>query len=131
MTTYSQSDLATRMLKDLGLIAAEEVPSAPDLEWAEETVGSEVAMLATIGMPIWNGSDMAVPQEYLTPLSRRCGLAVAPSFGLMDAATAQLAMREAERYLTVMANPRIGSPLTLVTNDAKPRRSGFNYTTGQ
>ena len=131
MTTFSQSDLATRMLKDLGLIASEEVPSAPDLEWAEETVSSEVAMLATIGLPIWNGSDMSVPLEYLTPLSRRCGLAVAPSFGLMDQATAILAMREAERYLTVMAAPRIGSPLTLVTNDAKPRRYGFNYTTGQ
>lgn len=131
MTTYSQSDLATRMLKDLGLIASEEVPSAPDLEWAQETVGSEVAMLAVIGLPIWNGSDMAVPQEYLTPLSRRCGLAVAPSFGLMDIATATLAMREAERYLTVMANPRAGSPLTLITNDAKPRRSGFNFSTGQ
>jgi hypothetical protein len=133
MTTYSQSDLATRMLKDLGLVGAEETPSAPDLEWAQETVGSEIAMLGTIGMPIWNGSDMAVPQEYLTPLSRRCGLAVAPSFGLMDAATAQLAMREAERYLTVMANPRAGKPLPLITNDAKPRRYnyGFNFSTGQ
>lgn len=131
MTTYSQSDLATRMLKDLGLIGAEEVPSAVDLEWAEETVGSEVAMMGAIGLPIWNGSDMAVPLEYLTPLSRRCGLAVAPSFGLMDPATAMLAMREAERYLTVLANPRAGAPLTLVTNDSKQRRGRFNFTTGQ
>ncbi|CAB4171999.1 hypothetical protein UFOVP1349_53 [uncultured Caudovirales phage] len=131
MTVYSQADLATRMLKDLGLVGSEETPSAPDLEWAQETVGCEVAMLGSIGLPIWNGSDMAVPQEYLTPLSRRCGLAVAPSFGLMDQASAQLAMREAERYLTVMASPRLGTPLPLITNDAKPRRYGFNYTTGQ
>ena len=34
MTTYSQSDLATRVLRDLGLIGAEEVPSAADLQWS-------------------------------------------------------------------------------------------------
>jgi hypothetical protein len=106
MTTYSQSDLATRVLRDLGLIGAEEVPSAADLQWSAETVGSEVALLGSIGLPIWNGSDLSVPLEYLAPLSRRIGLAVAPSFGLLDTASAQLAMREAERYLTVMANPR-------------------------
>lgn len=131
MTTYSRSDLATRVLKDLGLIPAEETISAVDLEWAGETVDGEVAMLGSIGLPIWNGSEMAVPQEYLTPLSRRIGLALAPSYGLMSPAEAQLAMREAERYLTVMAHPRGGRPLTLVTNDAAPPRgSHFNFTTG-
>lgn len=132
MTTYSQSDLATRVLKDLGLLGAEEVPSAPDLEWSEETVGSEVAMLGSIGLPIWNGSDMSVPVEYLAPLSRRIGFAIAPSFGLMDAASAQMAMREAERYLTVMASPRGGNPLPLNSNDAMPRRlAGFDFSSGR
>lgn len=131
MTTYSQQDLATRMLKDLGLIGAEETPSAADLDWAMETVGSEVAMLATTGMPIWNGSDMAVPLEYLTVLSRRVGLAVATSYGLSDPASAQAAMRGANDNLTLMANPRAGTPLLLVSNDAHPSRRGFNFTTGQ
>jgi hypothetical protein len=128
MTTYSKSDLATRMLKDLGLVAAEETPSAADLDWAAETVSSEVAMLATLGLPIWNGSEMSVPLEYLTPLSRRCGLAVAPSFGLMDQATAQVAMREAERYLTVMA----GRPLQLLRTD-KTLDAGrhFDFASGR
>lgn len=131
MTTFSQSDLATRVLRDLGLVAAEEIPSAADLEWAEETVSSEVGMLASIGLPIWNGSDMSVPLEYLAPLSRRVSLAVAPSFGLTDTATASLAMREAERYLTMMAAPRGSTPLLLRTNDATGRRPvRFNYTTG-
>lgn len=131
MTTYSQTDLATRVGKDLGLLGAEETPSAADLEWLKETVASETAMLASIGLPIWNGSDMAVPLEYLTPLSRRIGLAVAPSYGLMDMATALLGMREAERYLTVMAAPR-STPQTMRSNDALGRRGGiFNYTTGQ
>ena len=132
MTTYSQSDLATRVLRDLGLIGAEEVPSAADLQWSEETASSEVALLSSIGLPIWNGSDLSVPLEYLAPLSRRIGLAVAPSFGLLDTASALLAMREAERYLTVMANPRGGQPLPLVANDAMPRRlSGFDIGSGR
>lgn len=129
MTTYSRSDLATRILKDLGLIGAEETPSAIDLEWAGETVDGEVALLGAIGLPIWNGSELDVPQEYLTPLSRRIGLALAPSFGLMSSADALASMREAERYLTIMANPST-RPLLLVANDAAPGRGRFSYTTG-
>jgi hypothetical protein len=113
MTTYSQTDLATRMLKDLGLIDAEEVPSAADLDWAIETVGSEVLLLAALNMPIWNGNVMAVPEVYLTSLSRRCGLAVAPSFGLTDVSSAEIAMREAERSLAILAAPRGANPRTL------------------
>lgn len=131
MTTYSQSDLATRMLKDLGLVGAEETPSAADMDWAMETVSSEVAMLSSVGLPIWNGSDMSVPLEYLTPLSRRIALAVAPSFGLMDQASAVAAMREAERYLTVMAAPRSASPRPLRSNDATGHRGSFDYALGR
>jgi hypothetical protein len=130
VSLYSLSDLATRMLKDLGLVYAEEIPHPADLAWAEETVASEVLMLDAIGIPVWNGSAVSVPKEYLTVLSRRCGFAIAPSFGLMDPAKAQLAMREAERYLTIMASPRAGSPLTLVSNDAMPRRRGFDFASG-
>lgn len=131
MTTYSQSDIATRMLKDLGLYGADETPTAEDLEWATETVGSELLMLNAIGIPIWNGSEVTIPQEYLTILSRRLGLAVAPSFGLTDLASAQLAMREAERYLTILAAPSVSSPRKLRTDDALPRSAFFNYATGQ
>jgi hypothetical protein len=132
MTTFTRTELATRVLKDLGLIGAEETPSASDLDWSGETVDSVVAMLAAIGLPIWDGSEMAVPQAYLVPLSNRIGLNVGPSFGLMSLAQAQAAIPEAERNLTIMANPRGGRPLSLVTNEARPRRGGsFNYTTGQ
>jgi hypothetical protein len=129
-TYYSLTDLATRVGKDLGVIGAEEVPDGATTAWLSETCSAEIAMLSAIGLPIWNGSDVAVPQEYLTPLSRRIGLAAAVSYGLADPATTQLAMREAERYLTVLANPRGGNPLTLKTNDAMRRTSGFNFTTG-
>jgi hypothetical protein len=101
--TYSLSDMATRVLKDQGLIAAEETPSAVDLEWAQETVTSEVALLAGIGMPIWNGSEMAVPVEYLTALSARIGLAIAPSFGLMTLLEAERAKPFAEQNLHKLA----------------------------
>jgi hypothetical protein len=102
MTTYSTNELATRVLKDLGLIAAEEEPSAADLTWAAETVQSEVMMLNAKGIPIWNGSEVEVPQEYLTILSRRIGLAVGPSFGLMSVAEAEQAMPLAEANLRIL-----------------------------
>lgn len=103
MTTYSRSDLATRVLRDLGLVGADETPSSADQSWAEETVASEVALLTAKGIPIWNGSDEAVPLEYLTLLSRRIGLAVGPSFGLIDLGTATQAMPLVEMDLRRLA----------------------------
>lgn len=110
MTTYTTNELATRVLKDLGLVGAEETPSAADLAWAVETVQSEVMMLNAKGIPVWNGSEVDVPQEYLTLLSRRVGFAVAPSFGLMSTAEAELAMRQAEINLRIIgAVPATGA----------------------
>jgi hypothetical protein len=129
MTTYTANEFGTRVLKDLGLVGAEETPSSADLEWAKETAAAEISMLAALNLPIWNGSEVAIPQEYLTMLSRRVGLAVAPSFGMMDAASAMSAMREAERYLTELASPR-PVPLKMKT-DLPARGSVFNFTYGR
>lgn len=104
MTTFTTAQLATRVLKDLGLIAAEETPSAADLDWATETVLAEVMFLAAKKIPIWNGSEISIPQEYLTPLSRRIGLAIAPSFGLVSMDSAALAVRAAEADLRVLGS---------------------------
>ncbi len=98
MTTFTGTELATRVLKDLGLIAAEETPSSTDLVWSQETCDSEIALMSAKGIPVWNGS-----QEYLTTLSRRIGLAIAPSFGLTDVATATVAMTALEKDLRIMA----------------------------
>ena len=103
MTTFTLSDMATRVLKDLGLIGAEETPSAADLTWAQETVSAEVATLAEVGMPIWNGSDVEVPQAYLLPLSHRIGLSIAPSFGLMSVVDAERAKPIADQVLYKLA----------------------------
>lgn len=127
--TYTETQFATRVLKDLGIIGAEETPSSADLEWAKETAASEISLLAATGIPIWNGSGVAIPQEYLSTLSRRVALAVAPSYGETDMATAQNAMREAERPLTILAAPR-SRPRLLSSNDVKTN-SSFNFTSGQ
>lgn len=131
MTTYTEDEFATRVLKDLGLLGQDETPTAEDMAWAKETAASEITMLSAIGLPIWNGSELSIPQEYLTILSRRVGMAVGPSFGLGDLATAQLAMREAERSLTLMASPSVLSPSPSRTDDAKSTRYGFNFATGR
>jgi hypothetical protein len=112
MTTYTGTQLATRVLKDLGLVGAEETPSSADQSWAEETCDAEIGLLAAKGIPIWNGGDDDIPHEYLTTLSRRIGLALAPSFGLTDVATATLAMRAAEDDLRILGTvPSTGKTL--------------------
>lgn len=99
MTTYTMAQLATRVLKDLGLIAAEETPSSADLAWATETAQSELLQMQARGINVWNGSVISIQQEYLSLLSRRIGLAMAPSYGLTDIATATVAMEAAELNL--------------------------------
>ncbi len=97
MTTYTINEFATHVLKELGVIGAEETPTSADLEWTKEKAQSEIMFLNGIGIPVWNGSEISIPQEYLSALSRRVALAVGPSYGLGDGPSAQMAMREAER----------------------------------
>lgn len=112
MTTYSLSDLATRVLKDLGLVGADETPASSDLNWAAETCRAEVQRLSMLNMPIWNGSEVSVPEAYLTILSQRIGLAIAPSFGLTDIAAATQSMKLVEKDLRAMsAKPATGATL--------------------
>jgi hypothetical protein len=130
MTTYTLTQVATRVLKDLGLLGSDETPTSEDLEWAVETVTSEILMLSDTGLPIYNGSEVIIPAAYLTSLSRRLGLALAPSFGLSDLASAQVAMPLAERPLQLLSNPIVSVPNTLTTDEGKPAGAVFNFTTG-
>ncbi len=131
MTTYTQTEFATRIMHDLGLLGAEEVLSAADLDFVNQTIDSDVALLAAMGIPIWSGSEIAVPPEYLTSLSQRIGLSVAVAYGLMDPVSAQTAKRSAEQALIVLANPRGGSPMVMRADDSRRGRGSFNFTTGQ
>lgn len=106
MTTYTQSDLATRVLRDLGLVDARETPDADDLAWAEQTIASVVAQLVTQGINLWNMSDEEIPEEYLVALSKRVGLDVGSAFGLFSAVEAEQAKPLAEMALRRM-NARV------------------------
>lgn len=106
MTTFTKAELATRILRDAGLIGAEETPSSIDLAFAEETLSAEIDLLSGKGIVIWNGSDESIPQQYLTTLSRRIVAAIAPSFGLMDAVAATQAMTVTERDLRTLSAVR-------------------------
>jgi hypothetical protein len=103
MTTYTRADLATRVLQDLGLIAAEESPSAADRAFAEATIESVFAELAIRRIALPNAADSALPSEYLVSLSKRIGLDLGPSFGLFSIAEAEQAKPITERALREMA----------------------------
>lgn len=102
MPTYSLSDIATRSLRDLGLLGANETASADDLSFAEETISAVVAQLTTEGVNIIGGSDQVVPQEYLVQLSKRVGLDIGPAFGLFTIAEAEPAKIAANMALRRM-----------------------------
>ena len=110
MTTYSSSDLATRVLKDLGLVAPDETPAQAILDDAIEVINSEIDAMAIRGMAIPNGSEMAIPRAYLSALSRRLGLAVGVSFGLFTMMEAAVGIEPAERLLRKLTTlPPTGS----------------------
>jgi hypothetical protein len=103
MTTYTKSDLAIRILRDAGLIGAEETPSSADLIFAEETLSSEIDLMAAKNIVIWDGSEDEIPNKYYTALSRRVALVLAPSFGLGTLAESTAAIPTVERDLRILA----------------------------
>lgn len=103
MTTFTKAELATRILRDTGLIGAEETPSAIDLEFAEETLSSEIDLMAAKGIVIWDGSEVSIPNSYLTTLSRRIGLALGPAFGLGSIADVTVAIPTVEQDLRTLS----------------------------
>lgn len=109
MTTYTTADLATRLLRDLGLIGAEETPSAPDVTWANETIQAEIESMSAENIKLWGGSYVSIPGEYFTPLSARIGIAVAPAFGLITLAEAELGKEALNKRLRkISAVPATG-----------------------
>lgn len=110
MTTYSQSDLATRVLRYLNLVDVTEAPDASILADTIETITSDLAAMKVRGMPIWNGSVMAVPEEYLLPLTVRLSIPVAASYGMISPKDVPVASKQAEFVLREMsAKPATGS----------------------
>lgn len=131
MTTYSESDLATETLRTPGLLGAEETPSAADFVDTEQSNRSVIATMASLGLPIWNGSAIAVPEEYFVELAVRCSLPIQMKNGLIDAQTYLGLIDESERRLTVMAAPKGAYPSTVRTNESTGRYRGYDWRTGQ
>ena len=110
MTTYTKSDMAIRILRDAGLIGAEETPSAADFLFASETLSSEFDLMAAKGLAIWDGSEDAIPNSYYTTLSRRVALVLAPSFGLGTLVDSSNAIPLVERDIRIISSiPNTGT----------------------
>lgn len=102
--SFTEDELATRVLRDLSLYGPDETPSDDDLIDTKQIIGSEVAAMATRGIVIWGGSEVVVPPEYLTALSRRLGLAVGPTFGSFTIIEAAVGIEPAEHYLRQLSS---------------------------
>lgn len=118
MTTYTESDLATETLRSAGLIGIDEVPSAAELVDTEQSNRSVLATMATIGLPIWNGSVLDVPEEYFEELSIRLSLPLRLKNGMIGEGQYFQLIDAAESRLTVMAAPRGAAPLELSSNES-------------
>ncbi len=103
MTTYSQTDLATKVLRYLNLVGVTETPSADEMADTIETISSDIAAMTVRNMPIWNGSVMAVPQEYLLPLTIRLSIPISASYGQMSPKDVPAACMAAEYILRGMS----------------------------
>lgn len=118
MTTYSESDLATETLRSPGLTGIDETLSAAEYADVTQSNRSVITMLNTIGLPIWNGSEIEIPEEYFVELALRCSLPQQFKNGLITHGE-MLAMIEAsETRLIVMAAPRGAFPLLASSNES-------------
>lgn len=103
MTTYTKAQFATRVLRELGLLGADETAASADIDWVEETIDSTLASLQRKGISLWDMSDDSISDEYLVVLSQRVGLDVAAAFGLMTLTDIAAAKPVLERDLRAMA----------------------------
>lgn len=103
MTTYTKAQLATRILRDLGVLGADETASSADLDWAKETISSTLAALSIKKINLWNTDEDNIAEEYYILLSHRVGLDVAPGFGLISIAEAEAAKAAVETDLRILA----------------------------
>lgn len=97
MATYTKSQLAARVLRYEGLIAAEETPSAADNADTIEIIESEIEAMQSRGISLWNMSEDEISTEYLMPLVKRLGPVVGAGFGKYSSMEATSAANQIER----------------------------------
>jgi hypothetical protein len=106
MTTYTLSELATKVLRYENLVGSEETPRASDSLDTQVIIRSEMFSMQARGISLWNQTTGAVSDEYLMPLVKRLGPVVGASFGkytTMEATSAayQIEMLELRRLSSV------------------------------
>ncbi len=132
MTTYSESDLATETMRSTGLTGINETLTAEEYTDVVQSNRSVIAMLNVVGIPVWNGSEIAVPEEYFVELAMRCSLPIQLKNGQISMQQYLGMIDECERRLTLMTAPRGATPLISPSNESSSRRryGGFNWSTG-
>jgi hypothetical protein len=130
VTTYTESDLATETLKSAGIVEIDGVLTASEFVDVTRSNGSVVQMLGKIGLPIWNGSEIDVPEEYFIELALRCSLPIQFKNGMIDHAGMLSLIEASETRLVVMAAPRGAMPLLASSNESTGGRPFYNWQTG-
>jgi hypothetical protein len=128
MTTYSESDLANQTLLTTGLIETNGTLSAEDYTAATTSNRSVINMLNALGIPVWNGSEISVPEEYFVELAMRCSLPFQLRWGQINMQQYLGMVDECERRLTLLAAPRGATPLLSATNESSQRRRAGVYS---
>ena len=102
MTTYSQSDWATRALQKAAIADAEETPSAALLSWAGDVGTSLFDQLATEGVSVPNGSDQSLPGEYFQVFSAFVACDLKSEVGLIGDVEAEALKTELKKTMRRM-----------------------------
>lgn len=131
MTTYTETELATETLRSPGLLGIEETMSAAEYDDVTRSNRSVIATLGSIGIPVWNGSEIDVPEEYFVELALRCSLPIQFKNGQISHGELLSMIDASEARLITMAAPRGSVPLLASSNDSTGGRPYFNWTTGR
>ena len=121
MTTFTDSDLATETMRACGLTSIEEPLNAVEFADTLQSNASVIQMLSAIGIPVWNGSEVEIPEPYFIELAQRCSLPIQFKNGLIDHATMLTLIEASEARLVIMAAPRGSMPLLASSNESTGR----------
>lgn len=92
-TTRTRRDLATNVMRSLGLVDATAMPSAADLQFVIDRATDVLAEMVDDDMVYWDDPDL-IPAQIYDALTKLVGLTVAPAFGVPVAAESEDNARE-------------------------------------
>jgi len=120
--TYTTNDLALRVLRDLNIIALDEIPQASDFNFAVETIRSEFARMEADGIRMWGTTVDIIDNVYFTELSRRMGFALATAYGIMPASQAEQGKEASEAIIRRLAAATKTPELLIIERAARGAR---------